>query len=289
MEQKNLAPKIKALAVLFKSKMGNSKNWQITLKEILETTRFDMNRYTQNLYAFDHSDFVSHLEKINANNLGHFLHFLNQHYFKESLKIFSNQGIFLNFNQRIELSDYFYHLLIELSAAHNIDFDNFKAMFTHYKSFDRAWECYESQYFDQEKTRFYLLAKYRQDHPQSPILDLCLENYLEQLFQRKIIIVRLFLEKIIEKLHNYIFPEKTGENFRQKIPASIKREQKNRALTTLGFYKLPDLASLKKRYKQLMKQYHPDINQEGLEQSKSINIAYQQILIIIEKGASTHE
>ena len=53
-------------------------------------------------------------------------------------------------------------------------------------------------------------------------------------------------------------------------------EQAMRLFGLFGRALTPEL--LKKRYRALMKQYHPDLNPGGLERSKQVNTAYTVLL-----------
>jgi curved DNA-binding protein CbpA len=44
--------------------------------------------------------------------------------------------------------------------------------------------------------------------------------------------------------------------------------------------------ALRRRYRELMKRYHPDVNPSGLERCKEINAAYAVLMSREEKGAN---
>jgi curved DNA-binding protein CbpA len=48
--------------------------------------------------------------------------------------------------------------------------------------------------------------------------------------------------------------------------------------------KSPDLEAIKAAYRELIKEYHPDRNPNGLEFTKTINLAYETLKVAIEKG-----
>jgi DnaJ-class molecular chaperone len=61
----------------------------------------------------------------------------------------------------------------------------------------------------------------------------------------------------------------------EKKPEKSKREKAKQIFEIKGDF---NASTLKKRYRELMKKYHPDINPNGLEKSQQINLAYTILL-----------
>ena len=73
----------------------------------------------------------------------------------------------------------------------------------------------------------------------------------------------------------------------RKLPAGVSLEVRN-ALKILDFSEnhLPDEKSLKMRYRELVKKFHPDINPDGLVITSKINTAYELVMNSFKPGSS---
>lgn len=70
-----------------------------------------------------------------------------------------------------------------------------------------------------------------------------------------------------------LFDSESEKQYSGPLPDDILK-----ALRNLGFEKLPGISNLKSRYRQLMKEYHPDRNPAGLEMTRTVNVAYTAVL-----------
>lgn len=284
MPRENLSTKIIQLVNLFDTNMNQSENWKIEIDEILKILEMKIQDYYQKMYKFDNSQFVTSFDTIKVENFGHFLHFLDQCYYKKTIFLFHQQGIYLNMDDHIQLTEFFMDSINRLILKHQIDYETFQMMFKHLKTFNRAWECYQNEFFSLEDIKNTITSEYYDQNPKSKIKPYCLLPFLNQLISRKIINPRFFLEEINEKLFLYLNPQQEKNQQQKNYQQDQAQNHQQSALTILELNKMPDLMQLKSQYKGLMKKYHPDINPNGLEKSKKINQAYQQILLTIEKG-----
>lgn len=69
-----------------------------------------------------------------------------------------------------------------------------------------------------------------------------------------------------------------GGNVKRSLPQELNlTPQERKAMRLLGFDTLPTIPALKQRYKELAKQYHPDVNKGATaseERLKEVNLAY---------------
>jgi hypothetical protein len=195
-------------------------------------------------------------------------------------------GLFVPHDVSNELVARFWTVAAERVRRHRVDEPTFLAMLETFGTYDEARGVYLGEYFGRDEiireTARMFVREYPFEEPATAAAT-C-RRHLTMLFQRHVLSLRAALLPVTDRLtrialdHGYLrrreqvhYYSSAGEPSRQDPVAD--------GLRLLGLSGArPDRGTLKRRYKELMKRYHPDVNPDGLETCKRINNAYSYLL-----------
>ncbi|MCE9499342.1 MAG: molecular chaperone DnaJ, partial [Leptospira sp.] len=193
---------------------------------------------------------------------------------------FLKGGIYFGEKYLLEIREYFISFLYSIMESHRLDKDLLMLLASATIEFDDACDSYFDDKFDLEVLAE-RCASYYVDMKSIDTnfgADFFLRDYLlTQVKYNKIRLREITLE-FRSRAHYDLFGE-------EQQKASAKKNISPELGTLLNFFKLQESATrsdLKKRFKELLKIYHPDINKEGLEKTKLIIVNYKKLSAILK-------
>jgi hypothetical protein len=197
-----------------------------------------------------------------------------------------NAGLFLNHDDRVDLMSRLVRGIRVAWTATPSQPDAFRAMLRDEHSFDRAVSHYISVFVDPDGVIEKCAAEFASDTGRPVTVQSGAEAELRRLLQRKIVVIQELLPALLDLLrtiavHEGVLPRGSS--------AAAEASDDERAFHDEGdeladALKLFDLSppfrrrELQKRYRKLMRAYHPDVNPRGLEMAKRINRAYSALV-----------
>lgn len=228
-------------------------------------------------------------------NIGSLITLLEDIGYDDAPRIFWEAGLFIPYDIQIELQETVIELVSREKSLHSIDFMSFESMFNTFGNFPSALDVYLDEFFPWEHLRDEAAELVIESHPETTgeLLRPYMVGLAEQLFRKGYVPYRDLFSDIFLELRQYLiihglisdpdFDEtrsrggsESGRSRTSEDAFSDRRIEKRRALALFGLSEVQaaNPAQVKRRYKQLMKTYHPDINPMGLEKAKEINTAY---------------
>jgi len=213
--------------------------------------------------------------------------------FPDAPKAFWKAGIWIPYEIQIELQEALLDEVVTARKSHSIEFDTFLAIFDHYSKFIRALQVYTDEFFSKEEFIESAVQTVLENHPETNAETalFLLKELAVEMVRREIIPLWNLLSPIFSRLKAYLIemnrmaePEEYDPSGGGQSDTVAGKGGNNRAnarrLFDYGVNDRIEENDLKKRYKERMKKYHPDVNPKGLELSKEINLAYALLLSI---------
>lgn len=189
---------------------------------------------------------------------------------------FQRGGIYFSKSALDEISDYFVRYLIASIENHKLDKELIMLLASATLNFDDAFDSYLDDKFDREV----MIGRYVGYYTEIRHID---TSYGAETFLKKFLFT-LFSERKID------FQKITRETKHRAYYELYGREihfsaHSNETLLLLKFFQLDEnstRAELRKRYKELLKKYHPDLNKSGLEKTKEIIEKYKKLSTLLK-------
>ncbi len=209
-------------------------------------------------------------DRFNLENMNVLAMFLSQYGRTDAEKIFRATGAHLGSDDLSELAALYYDVADGVIGAHTPQKDEYRQMYTRFKTYRRAFDVYVEYFFDmgqifEDTVAAFLTAK---EFTFPHLGRFSAHKSLTLLFERNVISISGIFESLFERLTGES-SRRDGGTARMSLPA----------LRAMGLTRPPrNKRELRLHYKTLMKTYHPDLNPSGLEMSKKINAAYSELL-----------
>ncbi len=210
----------------------------------------------------------------------------------EAPDAFSQSGLWISIDQQFELVQSLVSIIRHSVDEHRIDCSNACAMFDHFGNLPRTLETYIDEYFPLKKFLDPVLEALDERWPEVDMnfAEGALRALAYELLKRGTVPFFRLLEPVADKLRRCLIendriPEQNDRGHEKTSAAHTGLSEVDTALSALGFSpaERPDTSAVKRRYKELMKRYHPDVNPRGLERSKQINQALGILLSILRQ------
>ncbi len=215
-------------------------------------------------------------DEFNNDTVPELLLFLELRGFGKAEEFLVKAGFYLNYNMQEEVYNSFISVIKRKTESHTIDFDQF--LFLNQRNGDPriTASLYLEKNFDRESLMHSACCEYADagnfTYPESAIRSA--EDYLRLLFIRHIISWEQFFYRIIGELLDFYYSvyscdSRDGSGF-DDIPEIVR--------TAMKIFRISDRQMerdiLRKKYRELIKKFHPDINKAGEEQTKQLIKAY---------------
>jgi hypothetical protein len=229
-------------------------------------------------------DYWEALDSLSSLRSGDLVSILESLYGPAAEETLRQAGLFLSHEDHIEITDVFLRTAGRAAARHTPDYEQFQAMLRAAKGFPEALKLYYEEHLPLNpmmEAAFEAFAA-RREWPGVSVAHRLVIDYLESLFQRHILDRSQLFSGLESDLGSRFFD--TGE--RRKEAARLPSED-NPILNAMSLMGLSgrrlDPMVLQSRYRSLMKRYHPDINPQGLEMCKRVNLAYAFLLSLCQE------
>jgi hypothetical protein len=195
-------------------------------------------------------------------------------------------GIYFDERVLYEIRENFKHIVQESLERHDLDKDTLLLLATASQDYDDAVDSYISDKFEID---FFLdrcifeFMSFRRIHPETGA-DVFLRDYLRALIPTRILNLRDITKEFRERSYYELFGEfRKDKTKKRKAKPHYSRE----LFELITYFNLEDgftKDDLKKKFKELLKKYHPDINKRGLEKTKEIIENYNKLIIMINES-----
>ena len=250
--------------------------WKVSSEEVLNHFGIKREEYYRYLYSIKESD----PEEFSEVNTAFLVDLLDACGISDVKKIFSENGYYFSEDMLIDYQELFQSVFMNRLQNHKVDRDLLEISLSGCTEFYDGVSFYLDSVVSVEDITDFAIRLYldRFSSEYNSVSRGILQRYTKKLLKTGI----LNLNDLTSGLRFRLSEKAVLWNFIDvgEIPDSSLPEQIRKALILLEFSGkgLPDEKALKKRYHELVKKYHPDINPDGLEKTRSINAAYTVIL-----------
>lgn len=198
---------------------------------------------------------------------------------------FANAGIYFDERSLYELRENFKAIVRESLSRHDLDTDTLLLLATAALDYDDAVDSYISEKFDIEffvNRSVFEFMSFRRIYPEGGAENF-LKKYIEALIPTKILNIR----DITQEFRDRSFYELFGtyrEDPRKKQKVRKRKKQDTEMIDLMEFFELEygfSRDDLKKKFKALLKKYHPDVNKQGLKKTQEIIEKYNKLILIL--------
>ena len=201
---------------------------------------------------------------------------------------FTEFGAFIPHPLRVELTSVLFETARIEAREHSVDGDAFRAMLRVFGTYESARDTYLNEYFTLDRVVRLTCERFVRDHEfRSP--ELALQSSaaaLKRLFDSRILELQTVFVSVALALFD-IAVEAGYARRHAEDSSDAENERKNDDTDSLLSWACSvlelrsgteDESIVKRAYKRLMLQYHPDVNPRGLHKAKEINRAYSIIV-----------
>ena len=197
-----------------------------------------------------------------------------------------NAGLFLSHDDRIGLTERFVRHVRRAIVLHVPAPEMFRGMVGHFKRYDIAEQTYCDTYLNLVPISDACSIEHGEDRENSEVHQLTAKWYLGTLVDRRIVVLTDLGPALFDLLRSIGRQEGALPRIEAEGPETASDrgsgQESGRRAGALALLQLrsahPSRSEIQSRYRSLMRQYHPDVNPDGLEMAKQINAAYAALL-----------
>lgn len=195
---------------------------------------------------------------------------------------FAKNGIYFDDNYLAELQISLKENIQTRLARHELDRELLLLLSSATLDFDDAFDSYFDDKFNFERivengiSDFIELKSIQNDYG----ADVFLKNHIFSILNTKVFHLREITKEYRDRAYYDLFGT-FRKKPKKKKSVSVFQEmdpETQRHLDVLGFDAPCTLEELKKRFKELIKKYHPDVNKDGLEMTQKIIASYNYLI-----------
>ncbi|AOP35397.1 molecular chaperone DnaJ [Leptospira tipperaryensis] len=196
---------------------------------------------------------------------------------------FAKSGIYFDDNHLAELQINLKENIQNRLERHELDKELLLLLSSATIDFDDAFDSYFDDKFNFER----IVVNGISDFMESKSIqndygaDVFLKNHIFSILNTKLFHLREITREYRDRAYYELFGA-FRKKPKKKKPVSVFQEmdpETQRHLDVLGFDAPCTLEELKKRFKELIKKYHPDINKDGLEMTQRIIASYNFLIM----------
>jgi hypothetical protein len=262
--------------------------WFLSSEKLAELLALSKEDFFRKLYNFKTSkpdrDTRLGFSEIDGDYLCEFLQYCLQ--LQNVSDRFARAGLYFDERSLYELREAFKAIIRESLDRHDLDKDTMLLLAAASQNFEDAVDSYISDKFETdffvERSVFDFMSLRK--IPFESGAEIFLRDYLRALIPTKI----LNLRDITREFRDRSFYDLFGRHRDEPKKKPKQRKSFDRELYELALYfGLEDgftLDELKKKFKELLKKYHPDVNKRGEEKTKEILAKYNRLVILINQS-----
>ncbi|MBE7413025.1 MAG: molecular chaperone DnaJ [Leptospiraceae bacterium] len=191
-------------------------------------------------------------------------------------KVFMEGGLYFSKETLDEIVEYFFRYLTASVESHKLDKELILLLSSATLKFDDAFDSYIDEKFDKE----IMIDRYVSYYVEIKHIDISygadsfLKKYLLSLYSDK----KIDMQKISREAKERAYYEVYGRDIRLQT-------HNKETLSLIQFFQLDENSNrtdLRKKYKELLKKYHPDLNKFGLEKTKEVIENYKKLSAILK-------
>jgi hypothetical protein len=292
-------------AIFSQEDAGN--RWELAGDEVRELLGIDQAEFYRRVYTADRQrhplvGLDTATGTFNQGNVGEFLSLLELFVGREAEDVLQNAGLFFNHSEQFEILSTFLGIVSAHTEQHELEPRTFRGMLEVLGSYEEARRTYLDEFFSVSRMIDEAVERYTRHRAFSRAW-LAARNargVLHSFFSRHVLEVETVLAQVCADLFEVAYregyverPEDAYAEYWQSWGNGSHgdRHRQYGAEERDGFgtlrwaqrvmgvgYDELDKESLKARYKQLMKEYHPDVNPRGLLRCQEVNAAYSLLL-----------
>lgn len=282
---------IRTCADELRTRAADDGHWRLTIGELSDLTGIAETEIYSTAYRLgDRVNFSDAVDGFTDETVGDLVTVLEDLYEGEVESAFTEAGVFIPHDRRLDLMANFLALVQNEAGDHAVDQDTFLAMMLHFRSFEESFHTYVREFFDLDGAMDRAAEFYRRTNELPAAAFHSARNYLGLLFVRKILQIRGLFVTLRNQLAEIAWSHGLLGSGRQRYYTYGHAEDDEQAapersdavgdalkVMQLSKHEL-SVDRLREQYKRLMKRYHPDVNPEGLEMSKRITSSYALLL-----------
>jgi hypothetical protein len=291
---KEPSARLDALVQLMTARIDESGDWRVSSDELIAALQVDPVPFWRAVHAArDRIGFAEAVDGFSRETSGDLVTVLERLLGPGAEQALTRAGLFLPYELSIDLMEELHRRIERFTAAHRIGDDELAAMIGFTGSVTGAIAIYMDEHVDLEALIDECGSSFAAARAMPAAGNRTAARCLRELVRRHMIEKRSLLAGLERRLRlearrmGYGEAEPEGET--AGAAGSGRRADEARAAWAARVMGLPDqpLAAdaLRRRYRELMKRYHPDVNPSGLERCKEINAAYAVLMSREERGA----
>lgn len=270
--------------------------WFISADKIIEILQLRREEYFKILYSLRGES--EHLSRgsngFNQDQGDKLISFLEKVLKIEGLEQeFAKAGVYFDDIYLDEFRIFLKEIVLSKLEKHELDRDLLLLLISSTKKFEDAFDSYFDDKFDIMRLADNAIAEYLELKSFSGDYgaDIFFKNYFSEILNTKVFLLRQITSEYRDRAYYEIFGkfrqeerEKTkkkkssfGKKFQGGEYFEDRETQEHREF--LGLSEEYSGAELRKRYKELIKKYHPDVNKDGLEMTQKIIASYNFLVM----------
>ncbi|MFP4383758.1 MAG: J domain-containing protein [Spirochaetia bacterium] len=275
---------VKALAGYIRYKSGDSGEWRISIPEAARVTlRSPLDFYEAAFRIGPKLGITGWSDGFSPENAGFLTAVLEDLYGSAVEEVLYREGVFLPQHKAADLSALLIEEAYQESRRQGVREEDFRQFLDRTGDFEQAADLYVREHFriqDMVRTVSERFVRREETDLFGTVTCRC---YLEDCMARKIFTLRNLLawafmemEDLAEKIGHFFTDEQGRFEDSGLFSGS---SQIDSAASELGLRSTGlNRNQVKKRYRELMRQYHPDVNPKGLDRCKRITRAYSILI-----------
>lgn len=281
--------RLHGLIETIKKSASDASHWFVSTDDLISHLGVSQTRFYQALYELQGKIYFSDaLDAFTPENAGDFVTVLENFFGDLTEQTLTRAGLFLPHHYRIELMECFFSSVHDFLGRHAIQYEEFEAILNRTIEFNQVFEVYLRKYILIASLIESAFVLFNETKGLDSFAYNLSKSYIESLFERHILSVRGVFAFLEHRLKAYVEKQTARHRYHEQ-EWRYEPQGRSAILDIEGAYKTMELDGeritktiLRKRYKELMKLFHPDINPSGLEKCKQINSAYALLLPFIE-------
>jgi hypothetical protein len=285
--------RLDALVQLMSSRIDERGNWRVSSEELIAALEVDPVPFWRAVHASrDRIGFTEAVDGFSQETAGDLVTVLERFHGPRAEQALTRAGLFLPCELSIDLMEELFSRVERFAAGHRIGEDELAAMIAFAGSVSGAIAIYLDEHVDLEALIDECGSSFAAARGMPAAGNRTAARCLRDLARRHLIEKRSLLAGLERRLRlaarRLGYRDAESESQTAGAVGSGGRAGESRrawATNVMGVPAQPlDAETLRRRYRELMKRYHPDINPSGLERCKEINAAYAVLMSREEKG-----
>jgi hypothetical protein len=284
-----------AVVHLISSRVDDEGNWSVCSDELIAALDIDPVLFWRAVHAQrDRIGFMEAVDGFSQDSAGDLVTLLERVAGPQTEGALTRAGLFLPHPLRVELMEQLFSRAERFASAHSPREDELAAMIVFAGSVSDAIGIYFREHVDLDALIDECAGSFAAARGMPAVGALTAARCLRDFVSRHLIEERSLFFSLEKRLHlaarRLGYRDAGVEGTTGEAPESDGRTGVPRVIWAKAVMGLPSAPiaaeTLRRRYRELMKRYHPDVNPAGLERCKDINAAYAVLMSGEEKGAS---